>query len=358
MTKPFDDGSAGSVYNFWLSLIPQFFSQIGVHLPATDKSATHAPAAASAPDWLSPWSAAMPFLGGATGKPANGEAAPDIAQTMFAPWTSMLAPYLAPYPSAKAGPDSAPAAPGAIGMGIFGPWAAAMPLLSGAGIADHGSYGGAAAAMQPFQATQHAWLDFMTRLGNASPQSYMTGFDRTFGGLFDALGFGPMRKLQTACQDLAAASLEQNQSRAAYAVLVQTAFTTGLDRLMLQLAKMADSGERVESILGLLKMWAVSTEAAVHEVLQSEQGLTATAAMTRAGLSHKRKLQHVAAIVADSLDLSTRRELDEVYREIHELKRALRAVRASRAPAPVVRPPVARAKPKARAPSGKRKAQS
>lgn len=194
--------------------------------------------------------------------------------------------------------------------------------------------------MQPFQAAQQAWLDFMTQMSGASPQSFITGFDRTFGGLFDALGFGPMRKLQGASQDLAAASLAQNQSRAAYAMLVQGAFASGLERLMVQLAKMADGGERVESVLTLLRMWAVHTEQAVHEVLQSEEGLAATASLSRAGLAHRRKLQHVAAIVADSLDLATRRELDEVYREIHELKRELRYLRApapSR-PAVVIKP--------------------
>ncbi len=121
----------------------------------------------------------------------------------------------------------------------------------------------------------------MTRFGSGSPQSYMTGFDRTFGGLFDALGFGPMRKLQAAAQELAAASLEQNQARASYAMIVQGAFAAGLERLMTQLAKMADEGGRVDSVLALLKMWAVQTEAAVHEQLQSPKGLAATAAMTR-----------------------------------------------------------------------------
>jgi polyhydroxyalkanoate synthesis regulator phasin len=78
----------------------------------------------------------------------------------------------------------------------------------------------------------------------------------------------------------------------------------------------------------------VNTEQTVHEVLQSEQGLVATAALTRAGLAHRRKLQHVASIVADALDMATRRELDEVYREIHELKRELRALRSPSPPAP------------------------
>ena len=127
----------------------------------------------------------------------------------------------------------------------------------------------------------------MARYGGADglyfPAELLTGFDRTFGGLFDALGFGPMRKLQAAWQELAMASLAQNQSRAAYAMHVQGAFTTGPERLMMQLATMADAGERVESVLTLLKMWAVKTEEAVHEVLQSDQGLVATAALTRRG---------------------------------------------------------------------------
>ena len=37
----------------------------------------------------------------------------------------------------------------------------------------------------------------------------------------------------------------------------------------------------------------------------------------------------------DWLDLATRRELDEVYREIHELKREVRALRSPAPPAPM-----------------------
>jgi Poly(R)-hydroxyalkanoic acid synthase subunit (PHA_synth_III_E) len=356
MTKSFGDGSAESVYNFWLGLIPQFFSQIGVKLPAGHKAA-EGPAANAMPpiDWLGPWQAAMPFLAGMPGMPAQG-AATGAAQTMLAPWAAMFTPY----PSVQGKTDPPVAAPGAVGM--LGPWAANMSLFSGAGGADAGAHG-ASAAMQPLQATQQAWLDFMTRFGGASPQSYMTGFDRTFGGLFDALGFGPMRKLQAAFQELAAASLEQNQARAGYAMIVQGAFAAGLERLMAQLAKMADEGERVESVLLLLKMWAMQTEEAVHEQLQSAKGLAATAAMTRAGLSHRRKLQQVAAIVADSLDMATRRELDEVYREIHELKRELRSLRTAApsrpsAAAKSAKPAAEASRPKPRARPKRRKTRS
>ncbi len=343
MTTTLDAAGAQAVYDFWLGLIPQFFGQLGVSLPAGSKAAAHATGKSGPNDWFTQWSVAMPPYAGSFTKSA-GDAANQAAQSMFGSWSAMMAPYTGGTAKTVAG---TPPIPGAADM--LAPWMAVLPFAQaaqGAGGAD-----APAAAMQPFQAAQQAWLDTVAQMGFASPQSYLTGFDRTFGGLFDALGFGPMRKLQAACQELATASLSQNQSRAAYAMIVQGAFTTGLERLMMQLGTMAEAGERVESVLTLLKMWAVKTEEAVHEVLQSEQGLVATAALTRTGLSHRRKLQHVAGIVADSLDMATRRELDDVYKELHELKRELRALRP---PVPSIAVPAT--KPRRRA--AKRKSKS
>jgi Poly(R)-hydroxyalkanoic acid synthase subunit (PHA_synth_III_E) len=341
MTTTFDAAGAQAVYDFWLGLIPQFFGQFGVSLPSGEKMAANAAGTSAPADWFSQWTVAMPQLAGGLPKSA-GDAATQAMQTMLGSWSAMMAPYAGGAAKTASGTPTAPSV-----TDMFSPWMGLLPLATAA----HGAVGPGAAATQPFQTAQQAWLDTAAKMGFASPQSYLTGFDRTFGGLFDALGFGPMRKLQAACQELATASVAQNQSRAAYAMLVQGAFTSGLERLMVQLGTMADAGERVESVLTLLKMWAVNTEDAVHEVLQSEQGLAATAALTRAGLSHRRKLQHVAGIVADSLDMATRRELDDVYKELHQLKRELRALRQ---PAPSM--PVSDRGPRRRA--AKRKAKS
>jgi polyhydroxyalkanoate synthesis regulator phasin len=179
---------------------------------------------------------------------------------------------------------------------------------------------------QAFRELGTQWLD-------ATPRALGASFDRTFGALYDALGFGPVRKLQAAGRDLVAASFAQNEARGNYLLLVQRAFAIGFDRLMHRLAEMADNGERIDSVLALMRMWAVQTEEAVHEVLQSEEGLVATANVTRAGLAYRRKIQHVAMILADSLDMATQSDLDEAYREIQELKREVRALRAVVTPA-------------------------
>jgi hypothetical protein len=164
-------------------------------------------------------------------------------------------------------------------------------------------------------------------VGGAS-QAYTTALDRTFGALSDALGLGPVRKLQTSGQQIMAAAIAQNEARAAYGVLVQSALTVGLQRLLKRLADMAQKNERVDSVLALMRMWAVATEEAVHESLQSERGLEATAAVTRAGLNYRRQMQGFASIIADTLDMATRRDLDDAYREIQSLKRELRSMRA------------------------------
>src|SRR5262249_37730181 len=118
------------------------------------------------------------------------------------------------------------------------------------------------------------------------------------------------------------------EARTKYVLIVQSAFAQGLQRLMTSLAEKANSGERIDSVLALLRLWATKAEEAVHETLQSEAGLAATAALTRSGLLYRKKIQQVAAIVGEMFDMATRRELDEAYREIQALKRELRATRA------------------------------
>jgi hypothetical protein len=262
---------------------------------------------------IGPWAAMMPFFAGTHGAHGAPQSASGAAQAMLAPWMTAMSAWT---------PGMAAAT--AQGAGATAP----------------------SAAMLPLEAMQKSWLDFGTRLGGVTPETLATGFDRTFGALGDALGLGPLRKLQTAYQDLVAAAVAQNDARMTYVMLVQSALVAGFEGLLQRLAAMAEAGERVDSLLKLLRLWAASTEQAVHGVLQSQPGLAATAALSRAGVNHRRKMQHIAGIVADTLDMATRSELDEAYREIQNLKREVRSLR----------PPLAAATPaKARPRSTKRK---
>jgi hypothetical protein len=306
MSAPSDPQSGvDSIYATWLGLIPQFFGQLGATMPAG--------AGAGA--------AAMPGLAFPLDQVAR-------AATMTRAALQSMATVYAPMLQAAGA------------SGLLGQWAAAMPLAAGMGSGGAASpSSGSTAAPLAFQALQQAWIDFGSQLAGSLTRFDSTAFDRTFGALSDAFGLGPLRQFQAAYQDLLAVNIAQNDARAKFAMLVQGAFTAGFDRLLARLADMAAKGERIVSVLALLRLWAVCTEEAVHDVLQSEQGLAATAALSRAGIARRRKLQHIAGIVADALDMATRRDLDDAFREIQELKRQLRA-RQQPAPAqvPAARP--------------------
>ena len=98
---------------------------------------------------------------------------------------------------------------------------------------------GAQAALLPFSQMQRAWLDMSTKLTGGTTDTYVTAFERTYGALSDALGLGPMRKLQAALGQLMSAAAAQNDARARYAMLVQSAFSSGFDEMMRRLADMA-----------------------------------------------------------------------------------------------------------------------
>jgi poly(hydroxyalkanoate) synthase III subunit E len=378
MNTASDTGGTQAIYDFWLGLIPQFFGRLGAGMPTgADNGApgvcfpadqvAHAAAMtqealqgvarawtpvleASGPaGLLAQWASAMPFA-----MPSSTPASKVAPASPLAAWTAMM-PWLAGIP-----PTAGTPLPAADPLAIIGPWAAMMPFFAGAqgnaaggpaaahpmlapwmaamtwkpGLCMGAAEGaaptnadGPAAAILPLRAMQKSWLDFASRVFGATPEILATGFDRTFGGVSDALGLGPLRKWQAAYQDLIAATVAQNDARMTYMMLVQSALVAGFDGLLRRLSAMADAGERIDSVLALLRMWAASTEEAVHRVLQSNAGLAATVALSRAGVTHRRKMQQIAAIVADALDMATRSDLDEAYREIQNLKRELRALR-------------------------------
>jgi hypothetical protein len=344
---PFDPvHGAQAAYNFWLGLIPQFLGQFGGGIPVAAPGATDEAARGSTGTAARPF-AGFPFPADQIAKAAAAtqESLQAMARSMASLIQAEGAPGLLGHwatampPFAFGNPDAAAATTDAAAMqALMAPWSALManaavatPIATALGSMPSASEG-AAASMLPWQAMSQSWADMASRMTGATPAQLGVVFDRTYGALSDALGLSPVRKLQAAWQDLVAAAFAQQEARTKYALLVQSAFAEGLQRLMRDLADRANSGDRIDSVLALLRLWAVKTEEVVPETLQSETGLAATTAVTRSALTYRRKIQQVASIVGEALDMATRRELDEAYREIQALKRELRALRPKSRP--------------------------
>jgi hypothetical protein len=339
------DSTRGSqaAYDFWLGLIPQFLGQFGGAVPGGSADAS----AAAGLNGL-----VFPVDQIAKAAALTQQSLQALAQTLAPQFQGSRFPDLVSQ-WAKASsafgfrpPPDAAATAATAAQAMAAPWAAFMANAAGAMPGATPSGSAASTPQSALQALIQTWLDMGSRVAGATPTQVDAAFDRTYGALGDALGFSPARKLHAAWRDAVAASVAHQEARATYAALVQEAFTQGFQRLQAGLAKKADAGERVDSIFALIRMWASKTEEVVHETLQSERGLAATAALTRSAVTYRKKMQHVAAVVADVFDMATRRELDDAYREIQALKRELRGARPAHAAAGAT--PKRRAAPKSK----------
>lgn len=165
----------------------------------------------------------------------------------------------------------------------------------------------------------------------ANPMSayslWTLGIERSFGGLAAALGLEPLRELWQAWREMFVATDAKERAQAEYLHLVAQAWNAGTQDLVQELQAMARRGERVDSLLGFIRMWALSVEGPLHETAQSERGLEVTAKVIRASTQQRLQSQKAIAIVSEALNVPTRTDMDDAFREIQELKRELRRLK-------------------------------
>ena len=185
--------------------------------------------------------------------------------------------------------------------------------------------------------------------------------ERTYGGLADAFGLAPTRELQQAGREMLACAVARRQAQAEYFGLVVGALAKGAEGTMARLREMGQRGESVDSLLALVRLWAKSTDQAVHAAMQTPDALEASAKLLRLAMRSRQQQQRMVAIASEALNVPTRAEVDAAYREIQELKRELRRMKKSGAaatsePAATAPAPPAASKPaRTRAPAAKRK---
>ena len=297
-----------SLYRQWWSMLPSFFTTMQpAAAPASAAPVADADTAAAAAipsDWLAFMQQAPTLAGDAFGR-------------LFDVWTPLLGQSGALVDGLRRLADTTDANV----KQLQDAWSAAYPLAAGGSLSNLTSL--------------PAWPGWATPLlfaaGGAAPSERMNplqvGADRTFGALADAIGARPLRELQEAWQVLLRVDLERRAAQAAYLGLVGKAWSTGTRRLVDRLEGMRRNGEQVSSMVALLKLWAGEADAALHAQMQAPEGLAATAQLVRASTGRRAETQRLVGLLSQALNVPTRAEVDEGYREIQELKREIRRLK-------------------------------
>ena len=155
--------------------------------------------------------------------------------------------------------------------------------------------------------------------------------ERAFGGLADAFGLASSRELHQALTGMAAAAVAHRQAQAEYLGLVASALAKANDALVSQLADMGQRGESVDSVKALVRLWARAADESMHAAMRSPNALEASARLVRTATRSRAQQHRVVAIASRALNIPTRAEVDDAYREIQELKRELRRLRKPQA---------------------------
>jgi class III poly(R)-hydroxyalkanoic acid synthase PhaE subunit len=297
-----DDSTA--LYTAWLNVVPQAFRALvpeasGVQ-PPVDESAGRS----TAPPAAGPLGEAFEVLQrtltqvyqGYLSQLASGGLSAESLQALGDSGTAAFDKLLAATSFPSAGRTAAEASMQQIPLGE--PWASLMKSLS------PGAQG-----------------------AGAGTSTLQLGMERTFGGLTDAFGLRPMRNLEDAWREVLAAAGARQRAVVEYLALVVQAWSRGTTGLVKELQAMAARGERVESLVAFLRLWARAIDAPMHETMQSKRGLEVTAKLINAATRQRRELQRTVTLASEALHMPTRADLDAAYGEIQELKRELRRVR-------------------------------
>lgn len=327
--------SAERLYGWWLDFFPRLF---GAAAAAGDKSSS---AAAS----NKPSSAAAD---GEPPSPADASAPFPIAPMMQAlkltqdALTTLAGSYFRTLMASKPGDE----------VRAFDE----LVHTQMAGVADKMfGFGQAFAGHPDFAAMGSTWFASPWAAIGEALKPLTLNLERTYGGLADAFGLAPLIELDEARRDMLLAVMAHRRAQAEYFDVAAGAVSQGIEATMSRLAEMGARGESVDTVLALVRLWAKTTDAAMHRAMQSPRALQASADLLRAAAKSRQQQQRMVEIASEALHIPTRTEVDEAYREIQELKREVRRLRkASAVPEPaaaaVATETTSKAPPRARRP--------
>ncbi len=92
----------------------------------------------------------------------------------------------------------------------------------------------------------------------------------------------------------------------------------------------------------------------MHGAMQGPDALAASADLVRTRARTRQQKQRIVAIASEALNIPTRAEVDDAYREIQELKRQVRRLRKPVTPAPAAVAELVAPRPKPKPPAAKR----
>jgi poly[(R)-3-hydroxyalkanoate] polymerase subunit PhaE len=119
--------------------------------------------------------------------------------------------------------------------------------------------------------------------------------------------------------------LQKKQSD--YQKILSDGIATSVERTIEHLVKLSEKGEKVSSPRDLMRTWYSIADKTLLQRFNTPEFIKAQEDMTAALMTHKKVKRDALEVVYESMEIPTRSEIDEAYKDIHDLKREIRALK-------------------------------
>lgn len=161
----------------------------------------------------------------------------------------------------------------------------------------------------------------------------LAGFQEMFRGPFAQMSVGELPRATVAREKMGKmlkmfdALKDLQDAQKEYQKTLSAGLAESVEKTVEHLVKLADKGEKVTSPRDLMRTWYSIADRTLMQKFNTAEFLKVQDKLTDALMDHKKAQREAMEIVYNSLEIPTRSEIDEAYKDIHALKREVRALR-------------------------------
>jgi len=168
-------------------------------------------------------------------------------------------------------------------------------------------------------------------MGGTAGLERLMGFDEGAFPMLSGLGEMPrgtvMRQKIGKMLEATDAAIDVRKAQAKYHKAMSEAMAAAVEQTVDYLAKLAEKGDKITSVRDLMRTWFTMADRTLNKTFTSPEWLELQGELTEALMTHKIKQREALDIIYEALEIPTRAEVDEAYRDIQELKREIRKLK-------------------------------
>jgi class III poly(R)-hydroxyalkanoic acid synthase PhaE subunit len=156
---------------------------------------------------------------------------------------------------------------------------------------------------------------------------YWDTYERTMGRLLESPSVGYRREFDQRLMQSYRAWLEFRRASFDYLAVLGEAWVKTLTEMMVELDSMTKQGKTVDSLVDLFHLWTKVADRVLIETFGQEEYARVQGRLLNAAMNYRLEERQTADVFLKMSHLPSRTEVDEVTKEMHQLRRELRELR-------------------------------